>query len=84
LKSARNNNRKSERIGRLEFSTFQSILAIAQQVGYDRHGSLTRLFQQYENLTPLAYRHTAKNQSKKLNFGKALFRSFLYNSNNKT
>ena len=33
-----------------------SILQIAHQVGYEYHSSLTRLFQQYENITPLAYR----------------------------
>lgn len=45
-----------------------SILQIAQQVGYEHHSSLTRLFHQYETVTPLAYRqHTrrlAKNNPK--------------------
>lgn len=38
-----------------------SILQIAQQVGYDHHASLTRLFRQQLGITPLAYRrHTRK------------------------
>ncbi|NJR60129.1 MAG: helix-turn-helix transcriptional regulator [Cyanobacteria bacterium CRU_2_1] len=34
----------------------RSILQIAQQVGYEHHSSLTRLFQQHENITPIGYR----------------------------
>lgn len=34
-----------------------SILQIAQQVGYEHHSSLTRLFQKLERTTPIAYRH---------------------------
>jgi AraC-like DNA-binding protein len=34
-----------------------SILQIAQQVGYEHHSSLTRLFQQLEKTTPIAYRN---------------------------
>lgn len=41
-----------------------SILQIAQQVGYEHHSSLTRLFQQYENLSPLAYRRHSRRSVK--------------------
>jgi YesN/AraC family two-component response regulator len=38
-------------------STELSILQITQQVGYEHHSSLTRLFQQFEGITPNAYRN---------------------------
>ncbi len=37
------------------------ILHIAQQVGYEHHASLTRLFRQVEGLTPHAFRHKSRN-----------------------
>lgn len=47
-----------------------SILQIAQQVGYDHHTSLTRLFKQLEQTTPQAYRQrTRKSETAFLNFG---------------
>ena len=36
------------------------ILHIAQQVGYEHHSSLTRLFQHHEQITPIAYRQTLR------------------------
>lgn len=42
-----------------------SILQVAQQVGYEHHSSLTRLFQQQEKMTPLAYRQKSRNLEKK-------------------
>lgn len=36
--------------------TNYSILAIAQQVGYEHQASLTRIFKQFEGITPSAYR----------------------------
>lgn len=43
------------------------ILHIAQQVGYEHHSSLTRLFQHHEQITPIAYRQQirAKNPNNK-------------------
>jgi AraC-like DNA-binding protein len=41
---------------RLLRETDYSILAIAQQVGYEHQASLTRLFQQFEGTTPKLYR----------------------------
>jgi AraC-like DNA-binding protein len=41
-----------------------SILQVAQRVGYEYHSSLTRVFQQYENITPLAYRQQARRLEK--------------------
>ena len=41
-----------------------SILQIAQQVGYEHHSSLTRLFQQHERVTPLNYRQQSRNSVK--------------------
>lgn len=45
-------------------NTDQSILQIAQQVGYEHHASLTRLFQQAEQITPAAYRQQIRNLDK--------------------
>lgn len=45
-------------------ATDQSILAIAQQVGYEHHASLTRLFQQLEGTTPAAYRQNSRKSVK--------------------
>jgi AraC-like DNA-binding protein len=42
-----------------------SIFQIAQQVGYEHHSSLTRLFQHYENVTPLAYRQQTRRLEKR-------------------
>lgn len=42
-----------------------SITEIALQVGYEHPASLTRLFQQLENLTPLAYRQQSRRWVKK-------------------
>lgn len=42
-----------------------SISQIAQQVGYEHHSSLTRLFQQYEKLIPLAYRQQSRRLEKR-------------------
>jgi AraC-like DNA-binding protein len=42
-----------------------SLAQIAQQVGYEHHASLTRLFQQYEGLTPSAYRRQSRKSVKK-------------------
>ncbi|MEM7347666.1 MAG: AraC family transcriptional regulator [Chloroflexota bacterium] len=41
-----------------------SILQIALHVGYQHHGSFTRLFQQHEGLSPAAYRRTSRNAVK--------------------
>lgn len=41
-----------------------SILEIAQQVGYEHHSSLTRLFQQQEDVSPLAYRRLTRKSAK--------------------
>lgn len=41
-----------------------SILHIAQQVGYEHHASLTRLFREHEQLTPAAYRQKSRNSVK--------------------
>lgn len=41
-----------------------SISQIAQQVGYEQHSSLTRLFQQYEKVTPLTYRQQSRRLEK--------------------
>jgi AraC-like DNA-binding protein len=40
------------------------ILHIAQQVGYEHHATLTRLFQTHEKLTPSAYRHKSRKSVK--------------------
>ncbi len=42
-----------------------SIFQIAQQVGYEHHSSLTRLFQQCEKMTPLAYRQQTRRLEKR-------------------
>lgn len=44
--------------------TDQSILHIAQQVGYQHHASLTRLFKQHQKLTPQAYRRQSRRSAK--------------------
>lgn len=44
--------------------TDMSILQVAQQVGYEHHSSLTRLFQQQERTTPLIYRQQSRNLAK--------------------
>jgi AraC-like DNA-binding protein len=36
------------------------ILHVAQQVGYEHHASLTRLFREYEGVTPADYRHKTR------------------------
>lgn len=41
-----------------------SILQIAQQVGYEHHASLTRLFKQMEQITPQAYRQQTRKSDK--------------------
>jgi AraC-like DNA-binding protein len=43
-----------------------SLAQIAQQVGYQHHASLTRLFQQYEQITPSTYRRQSRKVAKKL------------------
>ncbi len=40
------------------------ILNIAQQVGYEHHASLTRLFREHENLTPAEYRQKSRKSVK--------------------
>jgi AraC-like DNA-binding protein len=47
-------------------STHLSILQITQQVGYEHHSSLTRLFQQFEGMTPNAYRNMYENDKDNL------------------
>jgi AraC-like DNA-binding protein len=47
----------------LAFTNY-SILEIAQQVGYDHHSSLTRLFHQLEGVTPLLYRQKIRTLEK--------------------
>lgn len=42
-----------------------SILQIAQQVGYEHHSSLTRLFQKHEKITPFNYRQQSRNLVKR-------------------
>lgn len=44
---------------RLLRETSYSVLAIAQQVGYEQQASLTRIFKQYEGMTPSAYRNNS-------------------------
>lgn len=44
--------------------THLTILQIAQQVGYEHHSSLTRLFQQSENITPVVYRQQSRRLEK--------------------
>ena len=58
-------NLRLEEAKRLLKETNFSILDIAQQVGYDYHASLTRLFKQYEGTTPQKYRNKFKEQEKK-------------------
>ena len=48
----------------LEHTNF-TILEIAQQVGYVHHASLTRLFKQLEQMTPLGYRRQCRSLVKK-------------------
>jgi AraC-like DNA-binding protein len=50
-----------QRAKELLADTDLSILQIAQQVGYEHHSSLTRLFQKLERTTPIAYRHQNRN-----------------------
>jgi AraC-like DNA-binding protein len=45
-----------EKAKELLAKTNLSVLQIAQQIGYDYHSSLTRLFKQHEKMTPLTYR----------------------------
>ena len=40
------------------------IIQIAQQVGYEHHASLVRLFRQYEQLSPSAFRRQSRNSVK--------------------
>ncbi|MCB0191307.1 MAG: helix-turn-helix domain-containing protein [Anaerolineae bacterium] len=40
------------------------IAHIAQQVGYEHHASLVRLFRQYEQLSPSAFRQQSRNSAK--------------------
>jgi YesN/AraC family two-component response regulator len=47
---------------RLLRETNYSMLAIAQQVGYEHQASLTRLFKQWEGITPNAYRNDSINK----------------------
>lgn len=42
-----------------------SLAQVAQQVGYQHHASLTRLFQQQERLTPSSYRRQSRKAAKK-------------------
>jgi AraC-like DNA-binding protein len=42
-----------------------SLAQIAQHVGYQHHASLTRLFQQYEQITPSTYRRQSRKAVKK-------------------
>jgi AraC-like DNA-binding protein len=42
--------------------TNYSILDIAQQVGYEHQASLTRIFKQFEGITPSAYRNNSINK----------------------
>jgi AraC-like DNA-binding protein len=42
-----------------------SLAQIAQQVGYQHHASLTRLFQQHEQITPSTYRRQSRKAAKK-------------------
>lgn len=42
-----------------------SLIQIAEQVGYEHHASLTRLFQQHEGITPSAYRRRSRKMAKK-------------------
>lgn len=42
--------------------TNYSMLAIAQQVGYEHQASLTRIFKQFEGMTPYAYRNYSINK----------------------
>lgn len=48
----------------LLLSSHLSVLDIAQQVGYEHHASLTRLFQQREGMTPLSYRQQIRRLDK--------------------
>lgn len=52
----------------------RSILEIAQQVGYEHHASLTRLFQQWEQMTPAAYRQQTRQQIQQSDKEKPPFR----------
>ena len=47
---------------RLLRETSYSLLAIAQQVGYQHQASLTRLFKQWEGITPQSYRNNSINK----------------------
>ncbi|KJS87018.1 MAG: AraC family transcriptional regulator [Peptococcaceae bacterium BICA1-8] len=44
---------------RLLRETNYSLLDIAQQIGYEHQASLTRLFKQFEGITPSVYRHNS-------------------------
>ncbi len=48
----------------LLLNTNYSILQIAQQVGYEHHSSLTRVFLEYEKLTPKEYRKSIQKPAK--------------------
>ncbi|PSB14744.1 AraC family transcriptional regulator [filamentous cyanobacterium CCP1] len=53
-----------ERAKELLVHTDWTILSIAQQVGYEHHSSLTRLFQRMEKTTPIAYRQQIRRLAK--------------------
>lgn len=55
-----------QRAKELLWQTDYAIWQIAQQVGYHHQASLTRLFQQYEQSTPLAYRQQRAGQKAEL------------------
>lgn len=54
-----------EKAKELLTSSKASIMDIAQQVGYEHHSSLTRLFQQVEGITPALYRQQIRKLVKK-------------------
>jgi AraC-like DNA-binding protein len=54
-----------EKAKELLTSSNASIMDIAQQVGYEHHSSLTRLFQQVEGITPALYRQQIRTLVKK-------------------
>ncbi|MGO4886528.1 AraC family transcriptional regulator [Anaerobacillus sp. MEB173] len=53
-----------EKAKQLLHNTDLSLLAIANLVGYEFQSSLTRLFQQYEQMTPQQYRLTSRKANK--------------------
>lgn len=58
-------NLRLEKAKELLTHTNLSILQIAHRVGYEHHSSLTRLFRQYKNVTPLVYRQQARRSEKR-------------------